>query len=136
MTVAIYGRVLIGQWPEAAMVMALYAIVELIEARSVDRARNAKKSLMSLAPERAEVRQEDSGSCPPVGVRCAQRDRTDQTRFKIPLDGVIVTGSSAINQASVTGESIPCRNGQVTPSSREPSVKPRLWRLRSPRPRR
>jgi Cd2+/Zn2+-exporting ATPase len=46
MTVAVTGAFLIGQWPEAAMVMALYAIAELIEARSVDRARNAIKSLL------------------------------------------------------------------------------------------
>jgi copper chaperone CopZ len=53
MTVAVTGAFLIGQWPEAAMVMALYAIAELIEARSVDRARNAIKGLMALAPEEA-----------------------------------------------------------------------------------
>ena len=57
MGVAVTGAFLIGQWPEAAMVMALYAIAELIEARSVDRARNAIKGLLDLAPDTAEVRQ-------------------------------------------------------------------------------
>ncbi len=56
MTVAVTGAFLIGQWPEAAMVMALYAIAEAIEARAVDRARSAIKSLLALAPEQAEVR--------------------------------------------------------------------------------
>ncbi len=55
MGVAVTGAFLIGQWPEAAMVMALYAIAELIEARSVDRARNAIKGLLALAPETAEI---------------------------------------------------------------------------------
>jgi len=50
MTVAVTGAFLIGQWPEAAMVMALYSIAELIEARSLDRARNAIQSLMALTP--------------------------------------------------------------------------------------
>jgi Cd2+/Zn2+-exporting ATPase len=49
----------IGQWPEAAMVMALYAIAEAIEARAVDRARNAIKGLLEMAPEEAAVRQAD-----------------------------------------------------------------------------
>src|SRR3989344_5500924 len=49
------GAIAIGQWPEAAMVMALYAIAELIEARSVDRARNAIKGLLDLAPQQAMV---------------------------------------------------------------------------------
>jgi Cd2+/Zn2+-exporting ATPase len=51
MSVAVTGAFLIGQWPEAAMVMALYAIAELIEARAVDRARNAIKGLLDMAPE-------------------------------------------------------------------------------------
>ena len=51
MTVAVTGAFLIGQWPEAAMVMALYAIAELIEARSIDRARNAIKGLLALTPD-------------------------------------------------------------------------------------
>ena len=53
MAVAVTGAFVIGQWPEAAMVMAFYAIAEPIEARSVDRARNAIQSLLALAPEKA-----------------------------------------------------------------------------------
>ncbi len=55
MSVAVTGAFVIGQWPEAAMVMALYAIAELIEARAADRARNAIKGLVALAPEEADV---------------------------------------------------------------------------------
>ena len=58
MTVAVTGAFLIGQWPEAAMVMALYAIAELIEARSIDRARNAIRNLLDLTPPTAEIRDE------------------------------------------------------------------------------
>lgn len=108
MTVAVTGAFLIGQWPEAAMVMALYAIAELIEARAVDRARNAIKSLMALAPEASDVQQTD-GSYARVlsnAVPLAAVVRVKPGE-RIPLDGLIVSGSSAINQAPVTGESIP-----------------------------
>ena len=70
MTVAVTGAFAIGQWPEAAMVMALYAIAEAIEARAVDRARNAIKGLLAMAPEEASVRQADgSWATLAVGAR-------------------------------------------------------------------
>jgi len=108
MTVAVTGAFLIGQWPEAAMVMALYAIAELIEARSVDKARNAIKSLLDLTPDTAEVRQEDGGwaNVPAAEVKLETTVRV-RPGARIPLDGVVVAGNSAVNQAPVTGESIP-----------------------------
>jgi Cd2+/Zn2+-exporting ATPase len=71
MTVAVTGAFVIGQWPEAAMVMALYAIAELIETRAVDRARNAIRSLLALAPRPvARCRSSWRSSCgPPCSVR-------------------------------------------------------------------
>ena len=59
MAVAVTGAFLIGQWPEAAMVMALYAAAERIEDQAMDRARNAIRSLLNLAPETADVLQPD-----------------------------------------------------------------------------
>ena len=108
MGVAVTGAFLIGQWPEAAMVMALYAIAELIEARSVDRARNAIKGLLALAPETAEIRQGDGGwlETPADKVVIGALARV-KPGARIPLDGRVTAGSSAVNQAPVTGESIP-----------------------------
>lgn len=108
MTVAVTGAFLIGQWPEAAMVMALYAIAELIEARSVDRARNAIKGLLDLTPDTAEVRQPD-GSWIDVPATEVTLDALVRVKpgARIPLDGVVTSGNSAVNQAPVTGESIP-----------------------------
>ncbi|CAN5719623.1 heavy metal translocating P-type ATPase [soil metagenome] len=112
MTVAVTGAFVIGQWPEAAMVMALYAIAELIEARSVDRARNAIKSLLALAPDQAEVRQADGSwqrqAADTVAVGAVIRIRPGE---RLPLDGTITVGSSAIDQSPVTGESIPVDKG-------------------------
>lgn len=59
MSIAVTGALVLGQWPEAAMVMVLFTIAELIEAKSLDRARNAIGSLMSLTPETAMVQQTD-----------------------------------------------------------------------------
>jgi Cd2+/Zn2+-exporting ATPase len=108
MTVAVTGAFLIGQWPEAAMVMALYAIAELIEARAVDRARNAIKSLLDLTPDTAEVKQPD-GSWLLLAAADVALDAVVRVKpgARIPLDGVVVDGNSAVNQAPVTGESMP-----------------------------
>ena len=108
MTVAVTGAFFIGQWPEAAMVMALYAIAEAIEVKAVDRARNAIKGLLEMAPEVAAVRQADGAWLDtPVGrvpLLAAVRVRPGE---RVPMDGVVASGSSTINQAPVTGESIP-----------------------------
>ncbi|GLR14273.1 cadmium-translocating P-type ATPase [Chitinimonas prasina] len=108
MTIAVTGAVLIRQWPEAAMVMFLFTIAELIEAKSLDRARNAIRGLMQLAPERATMLQADGqwleveAKAVPIGavVRVKPGER-------IGLDGVLVGGGSTVNQAPITGESIP-----------------------------
>lgn len=112
MTVAVTGAFVIGQWPEAAMVMALYALAERIEARSVDRARQAIQTLLDLAPREAMVQQADeSWQRQPVEqialgqlIRMAAGER-------VPLDGTIVAGQSALDQAPVTGESLPVDKG-------------------------
>lgn len=108
MTVAVTGAFLIGQWPEAAMVMALYAIAEAIEAKAVDRARNAIKSLMELTPEDAEVLQPD-GTWKRELVKDIPIDAKVRIRpgERIPLDGIVISGQSAVDQSPVTGESLP-----------------------------
>lgn len=108
MTVAVTGAFLIGQWPEAAMVMALYALAELIEARSVDRARNAIKGLLDMTPEKAQVRQAD-GSWVECLVKTVAPGAIVRVKpgVRVPLDGVIVAGATSVDQSPVTGESIP-----------------------------
>ncbi len=107
MTVAVTGAFLIGQWPEAAMVMALYAIAELIEAKAVDRARTAIKGLLALAPETAEVQSAESWQTLPVKAVAVGALVRIKPGERVPLDGVVTKGNSALNQAPVTGESIP-----------------------------
>jgi Cd2+/Zn2+-exporting ATPase len=108
MSVAVAGAFVIGQWPEAAMVMALYSLAELIEARSVDRARNAIAGLLALSPPRAEVRQADGTwrtvDAQAVTVGAIARVKPGE---RFALDGRVTEGQSAVDQAPVTGESIP-----------------------------
>lgn len=108
MSIAVTGAMVIGYWPEAAMVMFLFALAEVIEAKSLDRARNAIRGLMDLAPETATVRQQDGNW---IEVPAKSVAMEDVVRVKpgerIALDGVIVAGQSAINQAPITGESLP-----------------------------
>ena len=116
MTVAVTGAFLIGHWPEAAMVMALYAIAEALEARAADRARAAISRLMELAPDQARVEQ-GSGDwrLVPVDVVAVGQVMRVEPGERIPLDGVVQLGGSAVNQAPVTGESLPVEKGPGDP---------------------
>lgn len=108
MAVAVTGAFLIGQWPEAAMVMALYAIAELIEAKAVDRARNSIKGLLEMAPDEALMLSADgSWVTTPVAAVPLESSVRIKPGERVPLDGVVIKGNGAINQAPITGESIP-----------------------------
>ena len=107
MTIAVTGAVAIGEWPEAAMVTFLFAVAEVVESRSVDRARDAIRSLLALTPDTARVRRGDAWVEVPASevhpgtiVRVLPGER-------IPLDGTVRVGTSAVDQAPITGESIP-----------------------------
>ncbi|WP_407851324.1 heavy metal translocating P-type ATPase [Bordetella petrii] len=108
MSIAVTGAILIGQWPEAAMVMFLFNLAELIEARALDRARHAVRDLLDLAPQVATARQAD-GSWAEVPV--VQLRHGDWVRVRpgerIAADGIVAEGSSAVDQSAITGESLP-----------------------------
>lgn len=108
MSIAVTGAMVIRQWPEAAMVMFLFAVAELIEAKAFDRARNAFKKLLELAPDTTTVQNSSGGweDRPTKGVAIGSLARV-RPGERISLDGVIRKGSSSINQAPITGESMP-----------------------------
>jgi Zn2+/Cd2+-exporting ATPase len=107
MLVAATGAVIIGEWSEAAAVLFLFALAQLIETRSMERARHAIRALMELAPADALVRRDGR----------EERAAVDDLRLgdlvivrpgdRIPLDGVVVAGASDVNQAPITGEALP-----------------------------
>lgn len=116
MSIAVTGALAIGQWPEAAMVMVLFTIAELIEAKSLDRARNAIGSLMKLTPDTATVQQQD-GSWKETDAKSVSLDSVVRVRpgERIALDGIVTRGRTAINQAPITGESLPVDKGEGDP---------------------
>jgi Zn2+/Cd2+-exporting ATPase len=108
MSIAVTGAVLLQHWPEAAMVMVLFTLAERIEALSLERARRAIRDLMQLAPDTALVQQSDGqwASLPAHQVTLQARVRV-RPGERIALDGVIVQGRTSVNQAPITGESLP-----------------------------
>ncbi|MEP6970550.1 MAG: heavy metal translocating P-type ATPase, partial [Betaproteobacteria bacterium] len=108
MSIAVTGALLLQHWPEAAMVMVLFTLAERIEALSLERARHAIRDLMQLAPETAMVQQADgqwvSQPAQQVALQARVRVRPGE---RIALDGVIVEGRTSVNQAPITGESLP-----------------------------
>ncbi len=108
MTVAVIGAMVIGEWFEAATVSFLFALSLTLESWSVGRARRAIAALLDLAPPTARLLRADGSEAtvPVAEVRLG-------TRFvvaageRIPLDGRVTEGHSAVNQAPITGESVP-----------------------------
>ncbi|MBK6424150.1 MAG: cadmium-translocating P-type ATPase [Gemmatimonadetes bacterium] len=108
MSAAIIAAVLIGESFEAATLAALFSLAELLERFAVDRGRRSIARLLELAPEVAERLEPDgaSASVPVEVLRVGDRVRI-RPGAKIPADGRVVGGASSVNQAMVTGESLP-----------------------------
>jgi Zn2+/Cd2+-exporting ATPase len=107
MVIAASGAIAIGQLSEAATVVFLFAVAQMLETRTLDRARHAIRALMDLTPANAIVR--DAQGERSVDVDQIQPGAVIVIRpgDKIPLDGRVVVGQSFVNQAPVTGESLP-----------------------------
>lgn len=108
MITAIIGASLIGEWPEAAMVTVLFALAETIEKYSLEKARQAIHSLMVMTPDMALVKTENN-KWQSQRVMDIQLNAVIWVKpgERIPLDGIITRGQSSVNQASITGESMP-----------------------------
>ena len=107
MSLAVCGAIAIGKWPEAAMVVFLFAVAETIEALSLERARHAIKSLTALAPETAEVKSSDGWRDTPLEEVCVGSHFRVRAGARVPLDAVVVGGAASLDQAPITGESMP-----------------------------
>ncbi len=107
MTVAVGGAAIIGEWSEGAAVTFLFGLSELLEAFSVQRARRAIESLLELSPESALVQRNGAFVEVPVDQVKADEIVAVKSGSRVPLDGAVTTGNSAVNQAPITGESMP-----------------------------
>lgn len=111
MSVAVTGAVILGEFPEAAMVMFLFTLAEIIEARSLHRAQVAVEKLLNITPDYATVIEESEGGEITRSLSVDNLQEGMRLRVfpgeRIAVDGVIVKGSSAIDEAPITGESLP-----------------------------
>lgn len=107
MTVAVIGGAIIGEWGEVAIVVILFALSEELERFSMDRARNSIRSLMNIAPKEALVRRNDQEITVHVDDILVGDIMIVKPGQKIAMDGTVVSGRSAVNQAAITGESVP-----------------------------
>ncbi|PZD94914.1 cadmium-translocating P-type ATPase [Paenibacillus sambharensis] len=107
MTIAVIGAAIIGEWSEGAIVVLLFAVSEALESYSMNKARQSIRSLMDIAPREATIeRNGRQVSIPVEDIRVGDR-MVVKPGQKIAMDGVIINGESGINQAAITGESIP-----------------------------
>lgn len=107
MSAAAVGAIIIGEYIEGASVLVLFAIAEYLEERSMARARNAVKGLMALTPQEASrVR---DGQEQRVALEALRPGDVVRVRpgERIPVDGTVLSGTSSVNQAAITGESVP-----------------------------
>ncbi|GGF34827.1 copper-translocating P-type ATPase [Halobacillus andaensis] len=107
MVSAAIGAALIGEWFEGAMVVWLFALGNTLQNRSIERTRNSIRNLINLTPKEATVKVGDNWVRKPVEEIALNETILIKPGDKIPLDGKIMTGSSSINQAPITGESMP-----------------------------
>jgi len=108
MSLAVIGAIALGQWPEAAMVVWLFGLAEMIEALSLARARRAIQAMEALAPEQALVQQPDGTwlQRPVAGLSIGARLRV-RPGERVALDGLVEAGESSVDEAVITGESLP-----------------------------
>lgn len=113
MTIAIIGAAIIGEWQEAAIVVFLFAVSEALEAYSMNKARQSIERLMEIAPPVALIKRGHGSHYHEVEVPTGEIAIGDllivKPGQKIAMDGVVIGGSSTVNQAAITGESIPVK---------------------------
>jgi Cd2+/Zn2+-exporting ATPase len=111
MVVAVAGALVLGEWLEAAAVVFLFAVAQWLELRTMERARQAIRALIDLSPREALVRRHGVETRMPVDDIRVGDEILVRPGDKVPLDGVVSSGHSDVNEAPLTGESLPVDKG-------------------------
>jgi len=108
MTLASAGALTLGKWGEAAVVLTLYALAELLEQRAAERSERSLRAALEIAPAEATVQTPDGEwrAIPVAQIQLGQRVRIKPGE-RVPIDGVVRAGASAVDQSPLTGESVP-----------------------------
>jgi Cd2+/Zn2+-exporting ATPase len=101
------GAIFLNLWEEAAVLVFIYSLGDVLEAYAVDRARGALRALMELVPKEAVVRRNGEELTLPVEEVRLGETVIIRPGEKIPLDGRVVSGASAVDEAPITGEPVP-----------------------------
>ena len=104
---AAIGASVVGQWSEAGTVVFLFGVAEWLEGWADRRARRAVEALLEIAPKNATVKREGRFAEVPVEEVTVGEIIAVKSGMNIPLDGEVISGESAVNQAPITGESVP-----------------------------
>ncbi|ULL19589.1 cadmium-translocating P-type ATPase [Paenibacillus sp. H1-7] len=107
MTIALIGAVSIGEWKEATMVAILFGLNELLEGIGMEKARRSMETLLQVAPKQAVLIRDGKESLVPIESLQAGDTVLVRAGEKIPSDGVVLEGASSVNEAAITGESLP-----------------------------
>ena len=111
MTVAVIGALAIDEWFEAATVLVLFGVAQALESRSLARARRAIADVLNVTPPTADLLKAGQTRAVPIEQVAVGQFVSVRPGARVPLDGVVATGESTVNQAPVTGEAEPMLKG-------------------------
>lgn len=107
MVIAVAGAMVLGEWFEGASVVFLFALAQWLEARTLERARQAIRALVELSPREAIVKRNGAEHRAPVETIDVGAEIVVRPGDKVPLDGRVLAGHGDVNEAPITGESLP-----------------------------
>ena len=115
MTIALVGAIAIGEWKEATLVAILFGLNELLEGMGMEKARRSMETLLQVAPKEATKLEDGKETIVPIASLQVGDLVIVKSGEKIPSDGFVIAGNSSVNEAAITGESLPVEKAEGEP---------------------